>query len=104
MAKLFLAFLYVGLLALPLLAQTEYESYRYHPYAQYRFYHPHPYTRSDFDYTKYYPYRYHWSAHRWYGPYYYKRYDTRNYYESHNLNENYPHNVPPEEQSSSSGH
>lgn len=87
MAKAILAALCAGLLAMPVFAQTSYEQFRYHPYAQYRYYTPHPYVRPDYDHTKYYPYRYHWSAQRWYGPYYYRHYDEYqyNYNESHQI-------------------
>jgi hypothetical protein len=89
MAKAFLAILCAGLLAMPVFAQTSYEQFRYHPYAQYRYYTPHPYLRNDFDHLKYYPYHYNWAAHRWYGPYYYRKYDQYqyNYNQSHHYYE-----------------
>ncbi|MCC5832824.1 MAG: hypothetical protein JJU12_07265 [Chlamydiales bacterium] len=79
------------LLALPLFAQTSYEHFHYHPYADYRHYTPHPYVRSDFHHTRFYPYRYHWSAHRWYGPYYYRHYDRYQYNYNQTHQYSYPH-------------
>lgn len=87
MAKLFFAALLASLLALPLFAQTNYEHFYYHPYAEYRFYTPHPYVSPEFDHTKHYPYRYHWSLHRWYAPYYYRRYNQYQY--NYNQNHHY---------------
>ncbi len=82
MAKFLICCVLATFVVVPAFSHT-YEHFRYHPYANYRYYHPHPYTQKDFDQSRYYPYKYHWSAHRWYAPYRYHDHAIYNYHEHH---------------------
>lgn len=81
------------MIALSMTAYAGYESYRYHPYTNYNYYQNHPYFYKGFEFNHHYPYQYHWSQHRWYGPYFTPRYEgeqgkgmnpTYNYMENSN--------------------